>query len=82
MHQGFTRYDAMIRLTRPIKYSRLRSCGHLAFVGPPLCADCEIVGCLEVTLWVESSDADADVFVYLEDQEPANGKARCGTFLW
>ena len=77
--QGFTRYDAMIRLMRPIKYAHLRSCGHLTFLSAPLGADCEVLGCPEVTLWVESSDADADIFVYLEDQEPGSGKARSAT---
>ena len=47
-------------------------------LGEPLDADCEVVGSPQVTLWVESSDGDADVFVYLEDQEPRTGKARWG----
>ncbi len=48
----------------------------MMFPGEPLAAECEIVGSPQVSLWVESSDADADVFVYLEDQEPRTGKAR------
>lgn len=74
--QGFTRYDAMIRLTRPIRYTHLRSCGHLTFVGGPLSADLVVVGPPEVVFWVESSDSDADLFVYLEDEDPVSGKAR------
>ena len=74
--QGFTRYDAMIRLTRPIRYTHLRSCGHLTFVGAPLAVDTVVIGAPEVTLWVESSDGDADIFVYLEDEDPVTGKAR------
>ncbi|CAL8463886.1 g3421 [Coccomyxa elongata] len=74
--KGFTRYDAMIRLTRPIRYTHLRSCGHLTFVGAPLAVDMVVTGAPEVTLWVESSDNDADVFVYLEDEDPVTGKAR------
>jgi predicted acyl esterase len=74
--QGFTRYDAMIRLTRPIRYTHLRSCGHLTFVGTPLQTDLVVVGAPQVHLWVSSSDSDADVFAYLEDQDPETGKAR------
>ena len=66
----------MIRLTRPIRYTHLRSCGHLTFVGGPLSADLVVVGPPEVVLWVESSDSDADLFVYLEDEDPVSGKAR------
>ena len=75
--QGFSRYDAMIRLTRSIRYTHLRSCGHLTFVGAPLKDSLTLVGCPLLTLWVESSDADADIFAYLEDQDPETGKARC-----
>lgn len=74
--QGFTRYDAMIRLTRPIRYTHLRSCGHLTFAGRPLAADLVVVGSPEIDLWVSSSDSDADIFVYLEDEHPETGKAR------
>lgn len=66
----------MIRLTRPIRYTHLRSCGHLTFVGAPLAVDTVVIGAPEITLWVESSDSDADVFVYLEDEDPVTGKAR------
>ena len=74
--QGFSRFDAMIRLTRSIRYTHLRSCGHLTFVGAPLETDLTLVGCPLLTLWVESSDSDADIFAYLEDQDPETGKAR------
>lgn len=74
--QGFSRYDAMIRLTRSIRYTHLRSCGHLTFVGAPLDKDLVLVGEPLLTLWVESSDADADIFAYLEDQDPGTGKTR------
>ena len=74
--QGFSRYDAMIRLTRSIRYTHLRSCGHLTFVGAPLEQSLTLVGWPTLTLWVESSDADADLFAYLEDQDPDTGKAR------
>lgn len=74
--QGFSRYDAMIRLTRSIRYTHLRSCGHLTFVGAPLGKDLTLVGEPLLTLWVESSDADADIFAYLEDQDPGTGKTR------
>ncbi len=76
--QGFSRYDAMIRLTRSIRYTHLRSCGHLTFVGSPLEQSLTLVGWPSLTLWVESSDADADIFAYLEDQDPETGKARYG----
>ena len=79
--QGFSRFDAMIRLTRSIRYTHLRSCGHLTFVGAPLEADLVLVGCPLLTLWVESSDSDADIFAYLEDQDPETGKARCASWL-
>lgn len=79
--QGFTRYDAMIRLTRPIRYTHLRSCGHQTFVGAPLPEDVVVLGGPQVTLWVESSDSDADVFVYLEDEDPVTGKARRAALL-
>lgn len=75
--QGFSRYDAMIRLTRSIRYTHLRSCGHLTFVGAPLEHSLTLVGWPLLTIWVESSDADADIFAYLEDQDPDTGKARC-----
>ncbi len=75
--QGFSRYDAMIRLTRSIRYTHLRSCGHLTFVGAPLEQSLTLIGWPMLTLWVESSDADADLFAYLEDQDPETGKARC-----
>ena len=79
--QGFSRFDAMIRLTRSIRYTHLRSCGHLTFVGAPLETDLALVGCPLLTLWVESSDSDADIFAYLEDQDPETGKARCAAGL-
>ena len=79
--QGFSRFDAMIRLTRSIRYTHLRSCGHLTFVGSPLETDLALVGCPLLTLWVESSDSDADIFAYLEDQDPETGKARCAAGL-
>ena len=66
----------MIRLTRSIRYTHLRSCGHLTFVGASLERSLTLVGSPLLTLWVESSDADADVFAYLEDQDPDTGKAR------
>lgn len=66
----------MIRLTRSIRYTHLRSCGHLTFVGAPLEHSLTLVGSPLLTLWVESSDADADIFAYLEDQDPDTGKAR------
>ena len=74
--QGFSRYDAMIRLTRSIRYTHLRSCGHLTFVGAPLEHTLTLVGWPLLTIWVESSDGDADIFAYLEDQDPDTGKAR------
>lgn len=74
--QGFSRYDAMLFFMRGIRYSHLRSCGHLTFVGPPLEEDLTVIGWPLLTLWVESSDSDADVFAYLEDQNPKTGKAR------
>ena len=66
----------MIRLTRSIRYTHLRSCGHLTFVGASLERSLTLVGSPLLTLWVESSDADADIFAYLEDQDPDTGKAR------
>lgn len=38
--------------------------------------DAVVIGAPEVTVWVESSDSDADIFVYLEDEDPVTGKAR------
>ena len=74
--QGFSRFDAMIRLTRSIRYTHLRSCGHLTFVGAPLETDLALVGCPLLTLWVESSDSDADIFAYLEGPGPGDGQGQ------
>lgn len=71
----------MLQPIRPLRYSHLRSCGHTAFTGPPLAGVLEVAGAPLVDLWVASSDADADVFAYLEDVDPANGKARWGPTL-
>ena len=74
--QGTSRYEVMLQPMKPLRYSHLRSCGHTAFTGPPLTAALEMVGSPGVDLWVASSDSDADVFAYLEDVDPASGKAR------
>jgi len=74
--QGTSRYEVMLQPMKPLRYTHLRSCGHTAFTGPPLPACLEVAGAPLVDLWVASSDADADVFAYLEDVNPASGKAR------
>ena len=74
--QGTSRYEVMLQPMKPLRYTHLHSCGHTAFTGPPLPACLEVAGAPLVDLWVASSDADADVFAYLEDVNPASGKAR------
>jgi predicted acyl esterase len=77
MHvQGFSRYDAMIRLTRPIHYKDFGPCGHVVFTGLPLQEPLTLIGAATLKLYVASSDTDADVFVYLQDYSPSSGKAR------
>jgi len=44
--------------------------------GTPLLAPLTIMGWPIVELWVASSDAEADLFVYLEDYDPKADKAR------
>eukprot|EP00884_Botryococcus_braunii_P020655 jgi/Botrbrau1/7273/Bobra.0318s0011.1 len=74
--KGFSRYDAMIRLTRPIQYKDFGACGHVVFTGLPLQEPLTLIGAASVSLHVSSSDTDADVFVYLQDYSPASRKSR------
>ena len=74
--QGTSRYEVMLQPMKPLRYSHLRSCGHTAFTGPPLRGCLAIAGAPLLDLWVASSDTDADIFAYLEDVDPASGKAR------
>ncbi len=76
--QGLSRYEVMTKPTEAIRYRGVRSAQHTIFTGPPLPAGAALLGWAVAELWVESSDADADVFVYLEDYDPVTEKARCG----
>lgn len=76
--QGTSRYEVITDPFLHIRYSRLRASGHVLFTGSPLAAPLTVVGWPVAELWVSSSDADADVFVYLEDYDPAIDKARRG----
>ncbi|KAK9813975.1 hypothetical protein WJX73_007604 [Symbiochloris irregularis] len=74
--RGLSRYEAMSRMTEPIAYKGFRKSGHAIFTSAPLQQDITIVGAPQVELWVESSDADADLFVYLIDYIPATRVSR------
>ena len=51
-------------------YTELDACGHLLFTSAPL-EDClHLTGWAELTLWVSSSDQEADLFCYLESLDP------------
>ena len=74
--QGLSRYEAMSRMTEPIAYKGFRKSGHAIFTSAPLERDVTIVGSPQVELWADSSDEDADLFVYLVDYEPATRVSR------
>lgn len=49
----------------------------MLFTGAPLVAPLTVIGWPVVEIWVSSSDTDADIFVYLQDYNPAADKAKC-----
>ena len=71
--QGASRYDCMTNLTKPMVYKDLDSCGHLTFTSAPLKQALEVTGWVQVELWVEPCDRDADLFCYLESYDPLTG---------
>eukprot|EP00208_Stichococcus_sp_RCC1054_P002346 CAMPEP_0206139850 /NCGR_PEP_ID=MMETSP1473-20131121/7550_1 /ASSEMBLY_ACC=CAM_ASM_001109 /TAXON_ID=1461547 /ORGANISM="Stichococcus sp, Strain RCC1054" /LENGTH=865 /DNA_ID=CAMNT_0053533773 /DNA_START=333 /DNA_END=2930 /DNA_ORIENTATION=- len=74
--KGKSRYDVITQPTKVIQYHKLRSAGHTLFTGEPLREELEMVGWVTVDVWVASSDTEADVFVYLQDFDPASDKAK------
>lgn len=74
--QGTSRYEVITDPHLQVRYSRLRASGHVLFTGSPLVMPLIVMGWPVAELWVTSSDADADLFVYLEDYDPAVDKAR------
>jgi hypothetical protein len=61
----------MTDLANPMRYDDLDNFGHLHFTSPPLKAPLELTGWVEVSLWLESCDHEADLFCYLESFDPA-----------
>ncbi len=55
-----------------MKYNNLDNCGHLQFTSTPLGAPLEVIGWVEVSLWVEACDHDTDLFCYLESFDPGS----------
>ena len=74
--QGFSRYEAMTKLTKPIVYKGFSGSGHMIFTSSQLQEALTIVGPPELDVWVESSDEDADVFAYVLDYDPATRESR------
>ena len=75
--QGTSRYEVITAPARPVKYSGLRRSRHVLFTGARLTAPITVIGWPVADLWVSSSDSDADIFVYLQDYDPAADKSRC-----
>ena len=71
--QGVSRYNCMTGLTTPMVYKDLDRCGHLTFTSAPLKQALEVTGWVQVELWVEPCDHDADLFCYLECYDPSTG---------
>ncbi|KDO27880.1 hypothetical protein SPRG_07152 [Saprolegnia parasitica CBS 223.65] len=67
---GNSRWHATIRIRDPIAYTHWDATNHLAFASPPLESPLKIVGSAVVTLYIASSDVDADLFVYLVAVHP------------
>lgn len=74
--KGTSRYDVITQPYKGVRYRKLQSSGHILFTGMPLQEEVELVGWVTVECWISSSHTDADVFVYLEDYDPAARKAR------
>ena len=74
--QGISRYDAMTKMTSPILYKGFAGSGHLIFTSAELPEAVTMVGDTMADLWIESSDEDADVFVYLLDYDPQTRVSR------
>lgn len=74
--KGFSRYQAMTKLTSPIAYKGFSGSGHMIFTGSTLEAAITILGTPTLRLWVASSDDDADVFAYLLDYNPSTRQSR------
>ena len=62
----------MTDLRTPMSYRELDACGHLLFTSPPLEEAWQLTGWAELSLWVSSSDEEADLFCYLESFNPAS----------
>ena len=54
-------------------YKDLDRCGHLTFTSAPLKQALEVTGWVQVELWVEPCDQDADLFCYIESYDPSTG---------
>ncbi|OQS07949.1 hypothetical protein THRCLA_00063, partial [Thraustotheca clavata] len=62
---GNSRWHATIRIRDPIMYTHWEECHHITFTSMPVDAPLKIAGTPVVTLYLSSSDTDADLFVYL-----------------
>ena len=71
--KGNSRFHTMIFVGDLLKYKLKKHKDHVLVDSKPLDCHLEITGTPYLDIWISSSDADADIIVYLENFDPMTG---------